>query len=82
MHEQIRQVLSEHARLSVDIGTLPDDADLFDYGLTSHGSISVMLALEDSFDLEFPDEMLTRNVFSSVGAIAGAISALLTPHVG
>ena len=35
-------------------------------------------ALEDAFDLEFPDRMLTRGVFESVGAIGDAI-AELTP---
>jgi acyl carrier protein len=35
-----------------------------------------MLALEDSFDLEFPDQMLNRVVFSSIRSIADAIGAL------
>ena len=36
-----------------------------------------MLSLEDAFDVEFPDEMLQREYFSSVAAIAGAIGTLL-----
>jgi acyl carrier protein len=76
MHHQIREVLAEHARLAADLSTVADDDDLFTAGMTSHASVSVMLALEDSFDLEFPDEMLTRSVFSSISSIAGAISSL------
>ena len=76
MHEQIRQVLSEHGRLAADVSAVADDDDLFMAGMTSHASISVMLALEDCFDLEFPDEMLTRSVFSSVSSIAAAIGSL------
>jgi acyl carrier protein len=72
----IRAVLREHARLPVDIDTLSDDADLFAAGMTSHASVNLMLALEDSFDVEFPDRMLTRGVFDSVSAIAAAISEL------
>jgi len=73
---EIRRVISEHARLPVDVDTLDDDADLFSAGMTSHASVNLMLALEDAFDLEFPDRMLTRGVFESVGAIGAAIAAL------
>jgi acyl carrier protein len=76
MHEQIRQVVAEHGRLAANLSSVGDDDDLFNAGMTSHASVSVMLALEDCFDLEFPDEMLTRSVFSSVSSIAQAISSL------
>jgi acyl carrier protein len=72
----IREVLREHARLPVDVDTISDDADLFSVGMTSHASVNLMLALEDAFDLEFPDRMLTRSVFESVGAITAAIDEL------
>jgi acyl carrier protein len=35
-----------------------------------------MLALEDSFDVEFPDSMLRRSVFESIDAIADAITQI------
>ena len=72
----IRSVLSESAGLPFDVGTLSDDADLFAAGMTSHASVNLMLALEDAFNLEFPDRMLTRGVFASVAAIAAAIVEL------
>ena len=72
----IRRVLREQARLPVDVDTLGDDADLFAAGMTSHASVNLMLALEDTFDIEFPDRMLTRGVFDSVTAIAGAVAKL------
>ncbi|HXR14341.1 MAG TPA: acyl carrier protein [Solirubrobacteraceae bacterium] len=73
---EIRRVLSEHARLPVDVDTLSDDTDLFASGMTSHASVSLMLALEDAFDLEFPDRMLTRAVFESIASISAAIEEL------
>ncbi len=72
----IRSVLNERAGIPVDVDTLDDDADLFAAGMTSHASVNLMLALEDAFDLEFPDRMLTRGVFASVSAIATAITEL------
>lgn len=76
MTDQIRQAITDHARLPVDVDTLPDDADLYAAGMTSHASVNVMLALEDSFDIEFPDRMLKRSVFESVDAIRAALIEL------
>jgi acyl carrier protein len=44
--------------------------------MTSHASVNVMLALEDAFDVEFPDSMLKRSVFESMESIAAAVSEL------
>jgi acyl carrier protein len=73
---RIRQVLAEHGRLSVDATALKDDADLYQAGLTSHASVSIMLALEGEFDIEFPDQMLSRGVFGSVASIRNAVETL------
>jgi acyl carrier protein len=73
---QIREVVAAHARLRVDVATIEDTTDLFQAGMTSHASVGVMLALEDTFDVEFPDAMLTRRVFESVEAIASALAEL------
>jgi acyl carrier protein len=74
--DQIRGVLRDHARLPVDVNAVGDHADLFQAGMSSHASVNVMLALENTFDIEFPDRMLTRNVFESVDAIAAAITEI------
>lgn len=73
---RIREVLREHARLNVDVDSIEDGADLYQAGMTSHASVSLMLALEDAFDVEFPDSMLTRNVFQSVAAIDSALDRI------
>ncbi len=76
MIDVIRQVLRDHARLAVDAGKLDEHADLYEAGMTSHASVNVMLALEDAFDLEFPDRMLKRDVFQSIASISSAVSEL------
>jgi acyl carrier protein len=73
MKEQIRQVIKEHGQLSVDVATLGDDSDLYQAGMTSHASVNVMIALEDTFDVEFLDSMLKRSVFESVSSISAAL---------
>jgi acyl carrier protein len=73
---KIRGILKQHGRLSKDIDSLADDADLYQAGMTSHASVNVMLALEGDFELEFPDHMLKRGVFESVAAMRAAIEEL------
>ncbi|MGV9480984.1 acyl carrier protein, partial [Gordonia aichiensis] len=51
--------------------------DLFAVGLTSHASVNVMLALEDEFDIEFPDEALKRATFSSIQSMAEVVGKLV-----
>ncbi len=46
------------------------------YHAVSTASVSVMLALEDAFEVEFPDSMLRRSVFESVNGIAAALTEL------
>lgn len=75
MHERVRQIVMEHGRLSVG-DALKNDDDLYLAGMTSHASVNVMLALENSFDIEFPDEMLTRATFESVDAITSAVAKI------
>ncbi|MBK6649015.1 MAG: acyl carrier protein [Betaproteobacteria bacterium] len=74
--ESIRNVLTNHARLSVDALSLAEDADLYQAGMTSHASVNTMLALEGEFDIEFPDRMLKRSVFESIASINAAIEEL------
>jgi acyl carrier protein len=76
MNDEIRTILKEHGRLSVDMQTLTDESDLYQAGMTSHASVNVMLALEGKFDIEFPDRMLKRGVFESIAAIRAAIQEL------
>jgi acyl carrier protein len=78
MQDQIRDVLATHGRMAVDPREVDEQADLYDLGLTSHGSVDVMLALEDAFDIEFPDEVLKKSTFASVHNIEQVVEGLVT----
>lgn len=73
----IREVLGDHGHLSVDAQTIDRSADLYAAGLTSHASVNVMLALEDAFDIEFPEHLLRKSTFSSIDEIDAALSGLV-----
>lgn len=76
LDQTIRQVLESQGRLGPAALSLKEDDDLYRKGLTSHASVNVMLALEDAFDIEFPDSLLRRGTFGSVLAIREALVSL------
>ena len=75
--DQIRSVLEKHARLSKAVASLNDDSDLYDAGLTSLTTVNLMLALEDHFNIEFPEKMLGRKTFQSIRSLSEAIQELV-----
>ena len=77
MEEMIRSILAEYANLPVEVDKIRDEDDLYQVGMTSHASVNVMLALEDEFEVEFPEAMLRRNTFESVAAIRDALGSLI-----
>ncbi len=76
MNEVIRQLIAEHGRLPVDASTLSESQDLYTTGLTSFAAVQLMLALEDRFEVEFPETMLNRRSFASIAAIASCLRDL------
>ena len=73
----IREVLAQHGSLSVHVDTLEPESDLYDAGLTSLATVGVMLALEDRFNVEFPESMLRRKTFESLESIGDAIAEIM-----
>ena len=76
MNATIRSLLTKLGRLPVDVASLADDQDLYAAGLTSFSAVQLMLGLEESFDVEFPERMLNRKTFASIAAIAAAIDEI------
>jgi len=77
MTDDIRQIVADNGKLAVDVSDLSDEDDLFDAGMTSHANVNVMLALEDVYDIEFPEELLRRSTFQTLAAIRGTIEMLM-----
>ena len=78
MHEEsIRSILGQYSEDAIDLNEVANDSDLYEAGLTSLTTVSVMLAIEDAFDIEFEDHMLSRATFHSVDTLVAAIEELL-----
>ncbi|MDD4866668.1 MAG: acyl carrier protein [Mycobacterium sp.] len=77
MQERIRDILAEHGHMAVDPHEVGDHADLYELGMTSTASVNVMLALEDVFGVEFPDEALRKSTFACVRNIEQVVEGLV-----
>ena len=76
MNAEIRRLLAQAGRLPVDVDALSNDHDLYAAGLTSFASVQVMLAIEDAFDIEFPERMLNRKTFASIQSIEACVAEI------
>jgi acyl carrier protein len=72
----IRVVLSEEGGLGDVADDIDGDADLFEAGLTSLGVVSVLMKLEDSLQLSFPDDLVSVDTFSRIASIRAAVERL------
>jgi acyl carrier protein len=77
MQDRIRDVLAAHGGMKVDPREVDDQADLYELGLTSLASVNVMLALEDVFGVEFPEEVVKKSTFASVRNIEQVVEGLV-----
>ncbi len=75
--DEIRRIVGSHGRLSVDVDGVGPGDNLYRLGMTSHATVNVMLALEEAFDVEFPDALLERATFESFSAMSTTISGLV-----
>lgn len=81
MKATIRHILGEVARLTVPADELNDGTDLYEVGLSSLATVHVMLAIENAFDIEIPDRMLTRQLFRSIDSLAAAVQQIKQQEV-
>jgi acyl carrier protein len=75
MRNELRIIVETHGKLRKPIAMITDEADLFAAGLDSLAVVNVMLAIEETFDVEFHEDLLNRASFSSISALEHAVRA-------
>jgi acyl carrier protein len=76
MQDEIREILAQSGRLAVPVENLEDEADLFAAGLDSLAIVNVLMSIEERFDIELPDELLSRRSFSSISTLKRVVTDL------
>lgn len=78
MRDRVRTIVGSMNLVPVPIDGLSDEDNLFDAGMTSFGSVQLMLAIEEEFDIEFPNSLLTRKTFATLGGLISAVDQLVS----
>ena len=63
---------------ALDSAVLQPESDLYDQGLDSAAAISLMLAIEESFSVTFPDYLLDDATFRTPQALGRVVQSLLS----
>ena len=77
MNAELRRILQSFGGLAVPVDALDDEADLFAAGLSSLATVNVMLAIEQRFEIEIPDELLTRKTFQTIDSLGRTVCDLI-----
>jgi acyl carrier protein len=82
LSQQLESVLRMHLPKVEPDQPLPMDVPLVELGLDSLRAVSLVLDLEDTFEIEFPDDILSEATFSTGESLYGALRALLAASEG
>ena len=72
---QFEEALRRHLRL-VKQDSIDYDAELAQLGLDSMTAVAVLLDMEKTFSIRFPDEMLVEGTFRTAGKLKEAVQLL------
>lgn len=77
IEQEIGQIVSTLGNVQLPETELLLDTDLFELGMSSYNAVQIMIALEERFSIQFPDELLKREHFSSIRKLAAAVNSTL-----
>jgi acyl carrier protein len=77
---RFEECLRRHLRL-VKADSVNYDVEFVQLGLDSMTAVAVLLDLEKTFAIRFPDEMIAEDTFRTAGALKRAVQLLLERQV-
>jgi acyl carrier protein len=75
--DEIRRIVGSYGQLSVQVDRVGPNDNLYRLGMKSHATLTVSMALEETFDIEFPPDLLKSATFESFSTMETAISELI-----
>jgi acyl carrier protein len=76
IHEKFLAVVSKHLRFCNGSQAFPMETDLGALGLDSMSAIRLLLDLEQTFGILFPDALLTAETFRTASTLENAVQSL------
>ena len=72
----LKEFIVEHIESLDSVGQVEDESLLADLGLDSMSALNLLLDIEEEFEVEFPQEYLTAEVFNTTMSLHAAITSL------
>jgi acyl carrier protein len=73
LQQSVRALISENSGIEVT-DAISNTDDLFEAGLQSLDCVRILIAIEDDFEIELPNDIIERKLFSTVENLSAAIS--------
>jgi acyl carrier protein len=73
VEDTVRRIVDKHLNLSAHGHDLGPEDDLWNLGMTSLTCMGLMLSIEDTFEIELPEELLQAATFRSLSSITAAV---------
>jgi acyl carrier protein len=80
--DTVRQIVEQQLNFAVHGYEFGPDDDLWTMGMTSLTCLGLMLTIEDTFDIELPEESLKESTFRSVNTITAAVEGVRNGKLG
>lgn len=71
--ESVRELITENSEIEVT-GAVGNDEDLFELGMQSLDCVRILVAVEDEFEIELPNERIERSMFATVANLSATIA--------
>lgn len=73
----VKEVMVEHLKHVDDFSMIEDEVELKVLGLDSMSAMNLMFDLEDAFEVEFDDSLMTPEVFKTAKSLYEALATLV-----
>lgn len=75
-NEFVKKLVMESLSDLDGIAQISEDTDLYELGMTSLQTVTLMLAIEDKFNIHFPHTAMGQQTFQSINAIVEVLEEL------
>lgn len=79
--QEICTIISKYGDLAICISKISEDDCLFDNGLDSFSAVQAMMDLEEHFNVEVPEDLMSRENFSTIKRITDLVSSLICKKI-
>lgn len=70
---RIRDLIAENSEIG-QLEAIGDDDDLFVAGLQSLDCVRILVAVEDEFEIELPNDKIERSIFASISNLTALVA--------